>query len=100
MSVPQFGGWDQNTSGVTYYTMVFNQARANKKHKKTYLTAIRRNSFGSEKGFINVNHDQALHHHGYANHDPVHAHEDHVIMGKKRFLTYINCCIKPTIATT
>ncbi|KAL5077776.1 hypothetical protein RYX36_016760 [Vicia faba] len=43
MSVPQFGGWENKPKGVpTDYSMVFNQARENKKNHKIDLTEVRR----------------------------------------------------------
>ncbi|KAL3035635.1 hypothetical protein AAZX31_02G262400 [Glycine max] len=99
MSVPQFGGWDQNEPGAIDYTVMFTQARENKKHQKANLIEIRRKSFGSERDFVNSNHGRAPRHH-VRSHTHSHAHEDHVVMGKKRILTYINCCIRPTIAAT
>ncbi|TKY71486.1 Pathogenic type III effector avirulence factor Avr cleavage site [Spatholobus suberectus] len=90
MSVPQFGGWDQKAPGATNYSMVFTQARANKKHQKTNLTEIKRKSLGNEGDFVKANHGHAHHHHVRG-----HAHEDPVVMGKKKILTYINCCTRP-----
>lgn len=73
-SVPQFGGWDQNAPGATDYSMVFSQARANKKYQKTDLTDVKRNSLGNERDFVNANHG-----HGHVHvHD--HAHDDPVVM--------------------
>ncbi|XP_004491234.1 uncharacterized protein [Cicer arietinum] len=123
-SVPQFGGWDQKAPGATDYSMVFTQARENKKHQKTDLTQVKRNSIGNEQDLAKASHGHAhpAHGHvrsanghvrsanGHANpahghahpahghaHAQVHAHaqEDPVVMGKKRILTYINCCIRP-----
>ncbi|XP_026662829.1 uncharacterized protein LOC103713286 isoform X2 [Phoenix dactylifera] len=36
-AIPQFGGWDQKAGGATNYSMVFSQARANRKQNKTEL---------------------------------------------------------------
>lgn len=71
MSVPEFGGWDQKAPGTTDYSMVFTQARANKKQQKTNLTEIKADS-------VHANHGQALHHHRVPGH--AHAHEDPVVM--------------------
>ena len=62
MSVPQFGGWDQKAPGPTNYSVVFSQARANKKHQKTDLTEVKRNSLGNEQEVGNSPH----HPHGRA----------------------------------
>ncbi|TYH04549.1 hypothetical protein ES288_A08G015500v1 [Gossypium darwinii] len=35
MSVPEFGGWDKQPPGATNYSMVFSQARANRKQQKS-----------------------------------------------------------------
>ncbi|XP_061372563.1 uncharacterized protein LOC133315034 [Gastrolobium bilobum] len=101
-SVPQFGGWDQKAPGATDYSMVFTQARVNKKHQKTDLTEIKHNSLGNERDFVNAKHAHHAHghhgHHGHGHahaHVDAHAHEDPVVVGKKRILTYINCCIRP-----
>ncbi|CAK8538646.1 unnamed protein product [Lathyrus sativus] len=131
-SVPQFGGWDQKSTGATDYSMVFTQARANKKQQKIDLTEVKRGSIGNEVDLTKTNHGHAhpaQGHHGHHGHShphhgrhahlvhaqPAHAHpvhaqpahaqphaqvctpsqEDSVVMGKRRFLTYINCCIRP-----
>lgn len=49
MSVPQFGGWDQEAPGSTDYSVVFAQARANRKQHKSNLN---RASLGCEKELI------------------------------------------------
>ncbi|KAL5580334.1 hypothetical protein UlMin_012776 [Ulmus minor] len=77
MSVPQFGGWDHKGPGATNYSMVFSQARANRKHQKNELTKFKRSSLGNERELINAQ------------------HEDDSVMRKKKILTYINCCIRP-----
>lgn len=38
LSVPQFGEWDQKTPSETNYSVVFSQARANRRHHKSDLT--------------------------------------------------------------
>lgn len=56
-SVPQFGAWDQKTMGATNYSMVFTQARANKKQQKTDLTEVKRSSVGTEEELVKaINH--------------------------------------------
>ncbi|KAL5101530.1 hypothetical protein RYX36_005857 [Vicia faba] len=135
-SVPQFGGWDQKATGATDYSMVFTQARANKKQQKTDLTEVKLGSTGNERDLAKTNHGHAppaqghhAHHardlakakHGHTHppqgsrahpvqaqpahahpvhaqpHAQVHTHsqEDSVVMGKRRILTYLNCCIRP-----
>ncbi|XP_021651816.2 uncharacterized protein LOC110643667 [Hevea brasiliensis] len=48
-SVPQFGGWDSKATGATDYSMVFSQARANRKQQKTN---IKHTSLGNERELI------------------------------------------------
>ncbi|PIA53821.1 hypothetical protein AQUCO_00900423v1 [Aquilegia coerulea] len=75
MSVPQFGGWEQQAGGNTNYSMVFNQARVNRREVKR---DIRRSSIGNEQELIvQVHHDR-----------------DDSLTRKKKILTYFNCCIK------
>ncbi|KAM5584761.1 hypothetical protein ABKV19_004226 [Rosa sericea] len=84
-SIPQFGGWEQNAAvEPTSYTVVFSQARANRKQNKTDLTEFKRNSLGNEHELMaaQAHHDQ-------------HRHSDDSITRKKTILTYINCCIRP-----
>ncbi|KAI5433357.1 hypothetical protein KIW84_020584 [Lathyrus oleraceus] len=58
-SVPQFGGWDQKSIGATDYSMVFTQARANKKQQKTDLTEVKRGSIGNELDLSKTNQGHA-----------------------------------------
>jgi len=79
--VPQFGGWDQTAPGTTDYSMVFTQARANKKHQKTNITEIKPIKIENEGGSSNSNHGRPHHHvrgHAHGHHD----HEDPVVMVK------------------
>ncbi|XP_050237072.1 uncharacterized protein LOC126686850 [Mercurialis annua] len=73
-SVPEFGGWDSKAPGATDYSMVFSQARANKKQQKKEVKHI---SLGNEREFIAA------------------THQDDSVLKKKKILTYINCCIRP-----
>ncbi|RYR45690.1 hypothetical protein Ahy_A07g031495 [Arachis hypogaea] len=101
-SVPQFGGWDQRDPGSTNYSMVFAQARANKKSMKNDLTeSIKRASLGSDEEFLNAN-ANANHAQGksHANANAIvnvnHAHQDEPLgMGRRRIPTFIDCCIRP-----
>ncbi|KAL7174392.1 hypothetical protein ACSBR2_033620 [Camellia fascicularis] len=77
MSVPQFGGWDHKV-GNTDYSMVFSQARANKKQNKNDFN---RHSIGNEQELI-------------VQKQLEHQHDDSVVR-KKNVLTYLNCCIRP-----
>jgi len=57
MSVPQFGGWEHKAPGVpTDYSIVFGQARENKKTQKTNLAEVKRLSLGNERDNLNGNH--------------------------------------------
>nr|XP_011459461.1 PREDICTED: uncharacterized protein LOC105349976 isoform X2 [Fragaria vesca subsp. vesca] len=85
-SVPQFGGWEQSaTVEPTSYTMVFNNARANRKQNKTDLTEFKRNSLGNEHELMATQ----------GHHDRHHHHSDDSVTRKRTILTYLNCCIKP-----
>ncbi|XP_027932380.1 MOB kinase activator-like 2 [Vigna unguiculata] len=102
MSVPQFGGWDQNEAGAYDYSVVFTQARATKKHQKTNITEIKSINLGSEGGFSNSNDARHHHHHHHHFHhfrshfqSHGHGHEDSSVMGKRNMLSCINRCIKP-----
>ncbi|XP_020220189.1 NEDD8-specific protease 1 [Cajanus cajan] len=95
MSVPQFGGWDQNAPGATDYSVVFTQARANKKHQKTSMTEIKTKIHEIEGDSVNSNNSQSHHHHHHHHHHHVRSHAPEDSMGKKRIMAYINCCIKP-----
>ncbi|XP_050283501.1 uncharacterized protein LOC126723756 [Quercus robur] len=81
VTVPEFGGWDKKAPVSPNYSVVFSQARANRKHLKTDLSDLRSN-LENERELINANHH---HHH----------HQDDPVMRKKKILTYINCCIRP-----
>ncbi|XP_027938609.1 uncharacterized protein LOC114193107 [Vigna unguiculata] len=88
--VPNFEGeWNQETRRATNYSMVFAQAQQNKKHKKMSMSKTKRRSLENEEEFAIAKHGQAPFHHAYAQED---------LMRKKRIITYINCCIRPTIA--
>ncbi|KAK7304895.1 hypothetical protein VNO77_42788 [Canavalia gladiata] len=70
MSVPQFGGWEHKAAGVpTDYSIVFSQARANKKSQKNDLTEVKRLSLGNERGPPSGKHP-----HGQYIHANAHAH--------------------------
>ncbi|BAT80872.1 hypothetical protein VIGAN_03048800 [Vigna angularis var. angularis] len=86
ISVPDFGGeWNQKAQRATNYSTVFTQAQKNKKHKKTKCKCLE-----NEREFSIAKHGQAPFHHAYVQED---------LMKKKRIITYINCCIRPTIVT-
>ena len=76
-SVPQFGGWDQKGPGATNYSMVFTQARANKKHMKTDLTEVKRSSLGNDGDFVNASHG---HGHGHVHVHAANDQDDPVVM--------------------
>ncbi|KAK7250516.1 hypothetical protein RIF29_33004 [Crotalaria pallida] len=86
ITVPQFGGWEQKPQGVpTDYSMVFSQARANKKNQKADLTALQRLANGKPWVIANANH---RHGHGHG-HSLAHAyaraqtHEDPSVLVRK-----------------
>ncbi|GLT81772.1 hypothetical protein SLE2022_002060 [Rubroshorea leprosula] len=76
MSVPQFGGWDRISQGVTNYSKVFSQARAKRKQQKSDA----RHSIGNEEELVATT---------------LPPQEDDSIMRKRKILTYINCCTRP-----
>lgn len=102
MSVPQFGGWDNKSKGVpTDYSLLFFQARENKKNLKTYLT--RRDSIRNDSRFAKKAAKAATsyqRHRGqehftscsrYNQHD--HGRSDRPAMGRgKNVLSYMNWC--------
>ncbi|XP_010519820.1 PREDICTED: lysine-specific demethylase 7A [Tarenaya hassleriana] len=95
--VPQFGAWDQNSAVATDYSVVFSQARANRKQHKAN---VRHTSLGSERELMNNVHARRHHHHHQQHLHHQHQHhqesqDDEPVMKKKRILTYINCCIRP-----
>lgn len=101
MSVPQFGGWDQKAPGATDYSMVFTQARANKKQQKTNLTEIKHRSLGNERDIANAKHGKAHHHHHVHGHS--HAHEEPLVMVRPFSLVLIavtKLCILGVIRLT
>ncbi|KAI4305907.1 hypothetical protein L6164_029236 [Bauhinia variegata] len=98
MSVPQFGGWDQDAAGFTDYSMVFTKARENKKHQKTDISEVRKMSIEKDQEFMNGKYQKSHHHHAHAQpraQAQAQPREDPALMGRRRVLTYINCCIKP-----
>ncbi|XP_052734907.1 uncharacterized protein LOC128197362 [Vigna angularis] len=95
MSVPQFGGWDQN-EGAYDYSVVFNQARATKKHQKTNITEIKSINLENEEAFSSSSNSRHHHHHRHFHFHHLHSHgQRHEVMGKSRMLACINCCTKP-----
>lgn len=70
--VPQFGGWDQKgPNDATNYSVVFSQARANRKQNKA---GVRHSSLGSEQELmasVRRNHQQLHHRHETQDDDPV-----------------------------
>ncbi|KAK4773563.1 hypothetical protein SAY87_028582 [Trapa incisa] len=75
-SVPQFGGWDQEAPGSTDYSVLFAQARANRKqHKRNFNRA----SLGCEKELMATS---AYRH-----------QKEEPIVGKNKVLSYFNCCM-------
>nr|KYP73244.1 hypothetical protein KK1_005860 [Cajanus cajan] len=89
ISVPQFGGWDQNAPEANSYTIMFARVRSMKRHQKINLTEIRHVSLDDEGDFVNANN------HGQAHHVSRRGRAHPVSMGKKRILAYLNCCIRP-----
>ncbi|KAL5994790.1 hypothetical protein ACLOJK_024845 [Asimina triloba] len=70
MAVPQFGGWDRPKSGgATNYSMVFEQAREKRKHRKSDL----RGSLGNDEELIDDNTPRRpIQPHPFINNDQLH----------------------------
>ncbi|BAT86891.1 hypothetical protein VIGAN_05022000 [Vigna angularis var. angularis] len=82
MSVPQFGGWDQN-EGAYDYSVVFNQARATKKHQKTNITEIKSINLENEEAFSSSSNSRHHHHHRHFHFHHLHSHgQRHEVMVK------------------
>ncbi|GAU32785.1 hypothetical protein TSUD_152320 [Trifolium subterraneum] len=93
MSVPQFGGWDNKSKGATNYSLLFFQARENKKNLKTYLT--RRDSIRNDQMFA-IKSAKKHHRHGghgpytrFSQHDRGHSDPPE---RSKNVLSYMNWC--------
>ncbi|KAE8647369.1 hypothetical protein Csa_004264 [Cucumis sativus] len=89
-SVPEFGGWDHNAPGASNYSVVFTQARADRKQQKTDLTEFKKTSLGNEKELMEAvdkhhrhqkhrhhRHRHRHHHHHHHDHDHDHEHQHH-----------------------
>lgn len=74
-SVPEFGGWDHNAPGASNYSVVFTQARADRKQQKIDLTEFKKTSLGNEREFMSMadNHPHQQKHHRQRR--PHHRHE-------------------------
>ncbi|KAK9673573.1 hypothetical protein RND81_12G176000 [Saponaria officinalis] len=90
MSVPQFGAWDKKGGSSPNYSMVFGQARENRKQAKRDVKHL---SLGNEADLMS----RHAHHHAQHHHHP-HPHnrsQDDSLTRKKTLMTYVNCCIRP-----
>ncbi|KAL9234821.1 hypothetical protein vseg_009646 [Gypsophila vaccaria] len=90
MSVPQFGAWDQKGGASPNYSMVFGQARENRKQAKKDVKHL---SLGNEAELVS-RHGHHTQHHRHQQH-PHKSQDDDSLARKKKFMTYVNCCIKP-----
>ncbi|XP_059315354.1 uncharacterized protein LOC132065818 [Lycium ferocissimum] len=72
LSVPQFGEWEQKTPSETNYSVVFSQARANRKKHKSDVT---HRSYDFEQDLLFREREKAA------------------TRKKKKFLTYLSCCL-------
>ncbi|KAI3461166.1 hypothetical protein Pfo_017829 [Paulownia fortunei] len=76
MSVPQFGGWDgKSRDDQTNYSVVFSQARANRKKHKN---AVNCHSLGNERELLRK-----------------HDNDDYSGLKKKKTTTCLSCFIGP-----
>ncbi|KAJ6750946.1 hypothetical protein OIU85_001476 [Salix viminalis] len=78
LSVPEFGGWNSKNTVPTDYSMVFTQARANRRQRKS---DVRHASLGNERELLSA--------------AAAARQQEDSVMKRKKFLTYINCCIRP-----
>ncbi|KAL6966629.1 hypothetical protein U1Q18_032410 [Sarracenia purpurea var. burkii] len=58
ISVPAFGGWDRKAAGATDYSMVFSQARADRKQHKSVFN---HHSIGNEQELMVKQQEQQQH---------------------------------------
>ncbi|CAA2967994.1 Hypothetical predicted protein [Olea europaea subsp. europaea] len=73
-AVPEFGGWDNKAGTNTNYSVVFSQARANRKQHKSDLT---RYSIGNEQELLTK------------------PSNDEPGVRKKKMLRCFSCCVLP-----
>jgi len=90
ISVPKFGGWDQEAAGAIDYSMVLTQARQNKKHRKTSFSKIRRKSLENEGELANAKHDQASFPQAYAHEDILVSYK--ILSVSSNFMLAVSTC--------
>ncbi|XP_073002693.1 uncharacterized protein [Typha latifolia] len=94
MSVPAFGDWDMK-NGVPDYSMDFSKIREKKKQSKMELT--NRASIGNEDELVNRNGGDPDHVDHRSSGDAADhrrpLHRDHSPTGRKKFMSYFQCCI-------
>ncbi|KAF7050458.1 hypothetical protein CFC21_058827 [Triticum aestivum] len=102
MTVPAFGDWDMKNGAMPDYSMDFSKIREMRKQNKKELS---RASLGGDDDLL-AHHKQQQHQQQPAkapqptklgapakDHGPLHG-RDHSPTGRKRFLSYFQCCIK------
>ncbi|XP_052208743.1 uncharacterized protein LOC127812104 [Diospyros lotus] len=88
MSVPEFGGWDRSADEeATNYSVVFSQARANRKEHKSNP---RHASLGNEQEILIKQKQQQQQQQQQRLFYP----KDHAVR-KKKGVNYFSCCFKP-----
>lgn len=80
-SVPQFGGWDQNTGEAHNYSVIFSEARANKKKQKADITT----SLGNDQEFKFTPHRQYYYTHQH------HQQDESIIVRRPHFYVFKTC---------
>ncbi|XP_008811582.2 uncharacterized protein LOC103722708 isoform X2 [Phoenix dactylifera] len=94
MSVPAFGDWEQK-NGLPDYSMDFSKIREMRKQNKMDIS---RSSLGNEDDLIRHQHRHSQSHPNRPRspitvdlHRP---HHDHSPAGRKKFMSYFQCCIR------
>ncbi|KAF7055371.1 hypothetical protein CFC21_062910 [Triticum aestivum] len=103
MTVPAFGDWDMKNGAMPDYSMDFSKIREMRKQNKKELS---RASLGGDDDLLAHHKQQHQQHQPAAkapqptklgapakDHGPLHG-RDHSPTGRKRFLSYFQCCIK------
>ncbi|XP_051178519.1 uncharacterized protein [Lolium perenne] len=100
MTVPTFGDWDMKNGPVPDYSMDFSKIREMRKQNKRELS---RASLGGDDDLLAQQHKAAQAQAAKAaefapaaddHHRPLHTAHDDSPTGRKKFLSYFQCCIR------
>ncbi|KAL9267216.1 hypothetical protein AKJ16_DCAP17279 [Drosera capensis] len=80
--IPEFGKWDQKSGGNPNYSVVFSQARANRKQAKNDMNRL---SLGCHEDLIAHT----------KRHTPRPQHHGDSATGRKKFRAFFTSCIRP-----